>query len=169
VGTATYTGGGVASWSVSGGADAAKFTIAASTGEIKTALSFVPVFAAPGSAAGTNDYALQIRIDNGTAPAATRNLVVSVTVLPHTIDSITIVEPASGIIRGRPGIPVRVRVLDQTAAPVEGATISAQAGAVYVPGDPTIYIGITDAQGYCVWENPPLGTFVGIAFFDNGL
>lgn len=153
-------------WAILPGGDAALFAIGSTTG----VLAFVtaPDFESPGDLGGNNVYELTVSATSN-AQTVTQAITITITNGPEVITEVHLVEPQSGLIRGRPGIPVRMRCLDQLARPAEGVTISAQPGTVYVPGNPSIYIGVTDAQGYCVWENPPLGQFIGIAFFDNGL
>lgn len=153
-------------WAITGGADQARFVIGASSG----ALSFAsaPNFEAPSDADANNIYLLQVTA-TANGQTASQSITVTVTDAPEVVTSIHLVEPVSGLIRGRPGIPVRLRVVDQASRAVMGATVAAQPGATYAPNDPTVYIGTTDAEGYCIWANPPLGTFVGVAFFDNGL
>ena len=63
-------------FSVSGGADAAMFTIGASTGVIT--FNSAPDYEATGSAAGTNDYAMTVQVSDGTIEV-TQNVVVTVT------------------------------------------------------------------------------------------
>ncbi len=55
--------GAALSWSIDGGADAAKFVIDATTGELR--FKDAPDFEQPGSAAGTNSYAVTVKVSDG--------------------------------------------------------------------------------------------------------
>lgn len=64
-------------WSITGGADAAKFTIGSSSG----VLSFLsaPNFEAPGSTAGTNAYIVIVQVSDGAGGTASQTITVNVT------------------------------------------------------------------------------------------
>ena len=75
--TSTDVDGGTPSYSISGGADAAKFTIDANTGE----LTFVaaPDYETPTDAGGDNVYDVTVQVDDGNGNTDSQTLAVTVT------------------------------------------------------------------------------------------
>ncbi|OYU48932.1 MAG: hypothetical protein CFE31_10930 [Rhizobiales bacterium PAR1] len=69
--------GATLTYTIAGGADAALFTIDATTGELR--FISAPDFEMPGSAAGTNVYDVQVQVSDGLGGVDTQTLAVSVT------------------------------------------------------------------------------------------
>lgn len=90
VGTLAATGGGTITWSLTGGADLAKFSIGSSSG----ALSFnvAPDFEAPADADLNNIYLVQVRATNGIT-SDTKTFSVTVTDVVEAPVFTTIVDP----------------------------------------------------------------------------
>ena len=78
--TASDNDDSISGYSISGGADSGKFSIASSSGVLS--FSSAPNFESPGSAAGTNVYKVTVQVESGTgnrAKTATQDITVTVT------------------------------------------------------------------------------------------
>jgi hypothetical protein len=82
VATLTATGGGTITWSLTGGADIAKFTINSSSGAL--AFGTAPDFEMPTDADGNNIYLVQVRATNGVT-SDTKSLSITVTDVVETV------------------------------------------------------------------------------------
>lgn len=75
--TATDADNDALTWSVSGGADAAKFSIDPATG--KLGFTLAPDFENPGSAASSNIYYVTLKVSDGKSGEATQDFTITVT------------------------------------------------------------------------------------------
>lgn len=136
-------------WSISGGADAAKFSINSGTG----ALSFLaaPNYEAPGSSASSNVYTVQVSASDG-ALSDSKTLTVTVTnVAEITLAALTLSpltatagSAYSGTISGKTaGSSITATSSDGTTLAVSGTTVS---GTFSSAGSPTVTLTETIAD-----------------------
>ncbi|MFO0796476.1 MAG: tandem-95 repeat protein [Gemmataceae bacterium] len=132
-------------FSVAGGADAAKFTIDATTGAL--AFAAAPDFEAPASAAGSNVYLVTVRVSDGTFTAQ-QALSVTVTNTNDTApvaaaDAVTVSEDAAAT-----AVPVLANDTDADGSPlVVTAVTQPGAGAVVLSGGVVTYTPPADYFG----------------------
>jgi hypothetical protein len=113
--------GDTLSFSVSGGADQAQFSIDAMSG----VLSFVmaPDFAAPADANGDNDYEAQLTVDDGNSGTDTLDLVVTVTEQGNLSVQVTFPTPNANLGGDATQTTVTGNIVDSTGAPINLADI----------------------------------------------
>ncbi len=120
--TATDPDGDTLTYAIAGGVDAARFTVNAQTG----VLSFVsaPNFEAPADAGANNVYDVTVSISDGTAPAVTQALAVTVTNVNEAPTIATVAAPNTNEDATN---PVQINLLAGATDP-EGNTISVLSG-----------------------------------------
>ncbi|WP_369062367.1 cadherin domain-containing protein [Caulobacter sp. 73W] len=121
-------------WSIDGGADAAKFSINPATGELVFVTA--PDFEQPGSAAGTNSYAVKIKVSDGTF-ADIQDLTVSVTDVNDNAPVITSSNSstvAEKIATGAIAHQVTATDLDTAGGPITFSIGGADAGRFTIDG-----------------------------------